>query len=383
MFWARVRSVGLLGALVCSLIAPSVAVAQAPPPTVKVAVPVSKPVIDWDVYTGRFQAVESVVLQARVSGYLQVINFDDGQLVDEGELLYAIDPRPFEAAVAEAQARLDGAIALRSLAQLEANRAEELLRRNAGTRSVAQERRAQLQEAQANAALAEAQLDRARLDLEFTQIKAPFTGRISASAVDIGNLIIGGPAGATRLATLVSVNPIDFTFTVSEADHLKYSRLSASGDRLSSRDDGNVVFVQLMDEDNWDRQGRMIFVDNQLDPNSGTILGRASIANVDGFLLPGTFGRLRLPGSGEYEALLIPDQALVTDQSRLIAYVVNDDNIVEERAVITGPLHFGLRAVRSGISAEDRVIISGTQRARPGQEVTPVEEVISISEEGQ
>ena len=340
-------------------------------PVVEVATPLTERVIDWDEYTGRFEAVQSVVLQARVSGYLDKIHFQEGDRVEAGQLLYQIDPRPFQADVAQAQARLEAAIALRELALIEVERADELFRREVGPRSEAQRRRAEYQEAVANVALAEAELTSAQLDLEFTEIRAPISGRISATNVDEGNLVIGGPNGATVLANIVTITPIEFVFTVSEADFLRYARLDATGVRPSSRDFENTVFVKLQDEETWPWEGRMTFVDNQIDPNSGTLEGRATFANSDGFLQPGLFGRLRLAGSLEYDAVLIPDEAIVSDQSHLLVYVVEEDNVVAERRVILGPLHRGFRVIREGLTTQDRVVVSGVQRARPGAPVTP------------
>ncbi|GFE64208.1 efflux RND transporter periplasmic adaptor subunit [Litoreibacter roseus] len=350
------------------------------PPVVKVAEPLQDTVMDWDVYTGRFQAENRVVLQARVSGYLSAIHFEEGGIVEQGQLLYEIDDRPFTLAVRQAQASLDSARAAVELAEIEFDRATELVARNVGAQSEADSARAQFREATASVAIAEAQLATAELDLEFTQITSPLTGRISSNDVDVGNLVIGGPSGATVLSNIVSVDPIEFVFTVSEADFLKYARLFENGERPSSRSSANQVYVQLMDEDTWNRGGSMTFVDNQLDPNSGTLLGRATLDNPDGFLQPGVFGRLRLPGSGEYDALLIPDEAIVADQARSIVYVVGADDIVEQKGVTRGPMWRGMRVIQTGLEAGDRVIISGIQRARPGSPVTPEPEEITLSE---
>lgn len=363
----------VLSSILCtgaSVIAAGPAPAQTAP-LVRVATPLVETVKDWDEYTGRFQAAERVVLQARVSGYLSGIFFEGGELVAAGDLLFEIDPRPFRAALAQAEAQLAAALAQRDLAEIELGRAEELFERNAGPESNAQRRRAELQVALADVALHEARIASARLDLEFTKIYAPISGRISDTEIDVGNLVIGGPTAATELANIVSVDPIEFVFTVSEADFLKYARLSADGSRVSSRDTENVVYVRLMDETVWTRQGRMTFVDNQLDPNSGALLGRATLANADMFLQPGGFGRLRLPGSGPYEALLVPDAAIVADQSSQLVYVVGDDDVVAPRLVETGPLYRGLRVIRSGLGRDERVIVSGVQRARPGATVAP------------
>ncbi|MFY0310461.1 efflux RND transporter periplasmic adaptor subunit [Leisingera sp. D0M16] len=342
-------------------------------PTVDVARPLEKKIVEWDEYTGRFEAVETVVLQARVSGYLDGIFFDEGQLVEKGSLLFEIDRRPFEAAVAEAEARLAAALAQQDIAQIEADRAEELLERAVGPRSEAQRRGAELAEAIANVAIAEALLQRVRLDLEFTRIYAPISGRISSTEIDVGNLVQGGSSGATALANIVTVDPIEFAFSVSEADFLRYTRLFMSGERPSSRERENPVQVRLMDDGEWAHTGRMTFVDNRIDPNSGTLLGRATLPNPDQFFQPGLFGRLRLPGSAEYTALLIPDRAIVTDQSRKIVYVVADGDVVEEKGITLGPIHEGLRVIRTGLDPGDRVIVSGLLRVRSGTKVDPTE----------
>ncbi len=352
--------------------------AQAPAPVVKVAAPLTERIIEWDEYTGRFVAVESVDLQARVSGYLDSIHFREGDLVQAGDLLYEIDRRPFEAAVNQADARLDAAIARLDLAQIELNRARELLNRDVGSRSEAQRRHAEHVEATADVSLAEAQLQTAELDLEFTRITAPITGRISATAIDAGNLVpVGGPM---VLANIVTLDPIEFVFTVSEADFLRYARLDLNGSRPSSRDTENPVLIRLLDEDGWPREGRMTFVDNRIDPNTGTLEGRATIANPDRLLQPGLFGHLRLPGSVEYEAILIPDEAVLSDQSSLFVYVVGDDDVVSERPVTLGPLHRVLRVIRDGVGPADRVVVSGIQRVRPGAIVSPEPTELAFSQ---
>lgn len=367
----------LIGAL--AVPAPAAAQSNQPPPVI-VAKPLSDTVIDWDEYTGRFEAAQTVSLQARVTGYLSGIHFEEGELVELGQLLYTIDQRPFRLAVQQAEARLTAANAASDLALIEFERAEELVARNVGSESEQQRASAAYQEALANVALSEAQLATAELDLEFTEVRSPINGRISSTDADIGDLVIGGPSGATLLTTIVSVDPIEFVFTSSEADYLKYARLNADGIRESSRNTPNPIFVRLQDEESWDRGGQMDFIDNRLDPNSGTITGRAVFENKDGFLQPGLFGRARLIGSGEYQALLIPDTAVVADQARSIVYVVGDENIVEARAIQTGAIWKGLRVVRSGLTADDQIVISGLQRVRPGAPVTPTVEPLTLAE---
>lgn len=359
-------------AVVAITLSPAAEAQQQGPPPVEVATPLTETIVDWDEYTGRFRAVSSVVLQARVSGYLDAIHFQEGSLVERGDLLYEIDRRPFEAAVAQAEAQLEAANARLDLAEIEVGRAEELLERNVGPESEAQRRRAEVREAVANVGIAEAALETAKLDLSFTRITAPIDGRISATSADVGNLVIGGPSGASEMANIVSVDPIEFTFTVSEADFLRYARLDQNGDRRSSRGYDTPVEVRLIGDEDWPWKGSMTFVDNQIDPNSGTMEGRATLVNPDQLLQPGLFGRLRLPGSGEYEAVLIPDEAIVADQARQIVYVLGDENVIEARGVRTGPIHRGLRVIREGLEADEQIVISGVQRARPGQPVQPM-----------
>lgn len=313
--------ISLLSTLVLGLVLASMprsGLSQAGPPEVVVATPLVQTVIDWDEYTGRFVAQEAVEIRARVSGYLDAVHFEEGQIVERGQLLYTIDARPFDLAVRQSRARLDAAVALRELAEIEFGRAEELEARRVGSTRNVQQARAGFQEAIANVALAEAQLAEAELNLEYTRVTAPLTGRISTTSLDVGDLVIGGPSGATILTNIVRVDPIEFVFTGSEADFLKYARLNQAGVAAGDRNARNPVMVQLLDEEDWPRTGYIDFVENVLDPNSGTITARGVFENDDGFLQPGIFGRARLPGSGEYEALLIPAEAIVADQSQSV-----------------------------------------------------------------
>ncbi len=342
--------------------------AQDGPPPVDVATPLQDTIIDWQEYTGRFQAVQRAELRARVSGTLQEVRFADGQLVEQGEVLFVIDQRPFAAARARLAASLDAARADLTLARAELRRGEQLVSRGALAESALDERRAASLSAAAQVTVAEAALREADLNLEFTEVLAPFSGRISDSIVDVGNLVLSGD---TVLATVVSTDPIHLVFTASEADFLRFSRLAQAGDRPSSRTAANVVQARLIDETGWPHEGFMDFVQNELDPNAGTITGRAIFQNPDEFLTPGLFARLRLIASGEYEALLIPDEAVLADQSRKIVMVVDGEGAVEARVVEPGPIYRGLRVIRSGLSAQDQVVVAGVQRARPGGRVTP------------
>ena len=354
--------------------------AQAPAaPPVTVAQPLAKKVTDWDEYTGRFTAVQSVELRAQVSGYLDQIKFTDGQLVEKGQLLFVIDPRPYQATLDKAKADLQVAESRRDLATSDLARATKLLAAHAVSQEEYDTRAQTSQETEASVASAKAATRTASLNLEFTEIRAPFAGRIGDRKIDIGNLVSGG----TLLSTIVSQDPIYFEFEGSEADYLKYVRLSQAGTRPSSRDAANQVYVKLMDETKWTHQGKMNFVDNQLDPNSGTVRGRAVLTNAGPVFQPGMFGRLRLIGSGQYDALLVPDEAIVSDQSTKLLMVVSEDGTVTPHPVTLGPKVDGLRVIRTGVTAADKVIISGLTRARPGAKVTPQEgKITPVPDEG-
>jgi multidrug efflux system membrane fusion protein len=341
-----------------------------PPPPVTVALPLQKNITEWDEYTGRFTAVEVVEVRARVSGFIDSIHFNEGQIVKQGDLLFVIDPRPYRLAVDQAKADVERAKAKLEIASLDVQRATPLVRSQTLTEREFDTRRSTERDAAGQVASAEAALKQAELNLEWTDVRAPISGRISDKRVDAGNLISGGQTGATLLTVIVSIDPIHFQFDGSEADFLRYMRLSAAGARPSSRDVQNPVSVRLADETEYKHQGRMNFVDNVLNPKTGTIRGRAVFDNKDGLLTPGFFGRLRLFG-GEHEALLIPDGAIASDQSRKIVFTVADDGTVGTKLIELGPMVDGLRVIRSGLAPTDRIVIDGLQRARPGQKVKP------------
>jgi len=341
-----------------------------PPPAVTVARPLQKQITEWDEYTGRFVAVESVEVRARVSGFIDSVNFSEGQLVKQGDLLFVIDPRPYRIAVDQANADVERAKARLEIATLDVQRAAPLVRNQTVTEREFDTRKSTQRDAAGQVAAAEAALRQAALNLEWTNVRAPISGRVSDRRVDPGNLITGGQSNATLLTLVVSIDPIHFIFDGSEADFLRYIRLAASGARPSSRDVQNPVAVRLADETEFKHEGRMNFVDNVLNPKTGTIRGRAVFDNKNGFLTPGFFGRLRLFG-GEHEALLIPDSAIASDQSRKIVFTVADDGAVGTKLVELGPIVDGLRVIRSGLAPTDRIVIDGLQRARPGQKVKP------------
>ena len=346
--------------------------AQGPPaPAVTVANPIAKRITTWDEYSGRFEAVETVEVRPRVSGFVDKVHFKDGQIVKAGDPLFTIDPRPFEIAAESARAEIARARAQVALALSEVERAAPLVRSGAVTERDFTQRSANLNVTEAQLQVTEANLKSAELNLEWTVVKAPITGRISDRKVDIGNLVIGGAQGTTLLTTIVSLDPIHFIFDTSESDYLRYVRLGLAGKRESSRDAASPVRIKLADEADWVHEGRMDFLDNQFNPRSGTMRGRAIVDNKQQIFAPGIFARLRLFG-GEVDGLLIPDTSVVSDQMTKLVFVVGDDGVVRASAVTLGPLYEGLRVVKSGLQASDKVILDGIANpmVRPGAKVT-------------
>ena len=320
-------------------------------------------------------AVDSVEIRARVSGYLDQIHFRDGQTVKQGDLLFTIDKRPFQNAVAQTQGTLAQAKANLAFAEADLDRAKQLVTNRTLTEQAFDQRTQAFRAATASVATNEAAVRQAELDLEFTELRAPVAGRIGDRRVSRGNLVTGGAGGTTTmLATIVSLDPIRFEFTMDEASYLRYERFSGSGKEVTGRDGGVVVALKLLDEKNFEHRGHMDFVDNVVDRSSGTIRGRAVFSNPDAVLTPGMFGRIRVPGSPAYNALLLPDAAIGTEQIRKFVLVVGDDNTAVQKYVTLGPLSDdNLRIIREGLTANDRVIVNGLMRARPGQKVTPQE----------
>ena len=351
---------------VAALLLAAPAAAQMPAPAVDVAAPVVKQIREWDQYTGRFQAVKRVEVRARVSGYLDSLHFTDGQFVTEGDLLFVIDPRPFQADLAAARANLESARAELRLAQADLKRGEELLKRNVTAEAEVDRRRAQREVATAKVLVAEANVCTAELNLSFTNVRAPVSGRVSDHRVDVGNLVIGGSSSPTLLTTLVALDPIHFVFDASERAYLKYARLFAEGRAAVTRSGGSPVFVRLADETGWPHAGTMNFVDNEIGTDTGTIRGRAVLPNPKGFLQPGMFGDIRIPGSAEYQAVLVPDTAIMSDQANKIVLIVGEGDKVAFRPVEIGPIVDGLRVVRKGLKGDERVIVNGLLRVRPG-----------------
>tara|TARA_R110002111_G_scaffold185031_3_gene250890 strand:+ start:6379 stop:7665 length:1287 start_codon:yes stop_codon:yes gene_type:complete len=379
------------------------------------------PIIEWDEYTGRLAPIDAVEIRARVSGYLQSTHFDEGHLIKEGDLLAIIDPRPFVAEMNAAAARLEEAkailsesksllkqsqaekadsVALLTLAEQRVKRVHQLVRKDAITQEEVEVRESEQLQAKAtleaanakiessNARIAtstaaietaKANLEAAQLNVQYTQVRAPISGRISRRYVTEGNLISGGSEQSTLLTTIVSVNPIHCYFDADEQAFLKYARLSREGTRESSRDVKNPVYMRLIDESGFPHLGHMDFVDNRIDPNTGTMRGRAIFPNDDDTLTPGLFAEVRLPGSGRYNAILIPDSAISSDQTEKFVYLLDNNKKVERRPVELGPIVKGLRIIRSGLDGSEILVTHGLQRIYPGVTVEPTLEVVKAS----
>lgn len=335
-------------------------------PTVTVSAPLQRRVTEWSEFTGQFTAVDYVEIRARVGGYLTEVHFTDGQMVQKGDLLFVIDPRPYEFALASARARLDQASSSREFASRQLGRADELQRREVLSKSLLDQRSTESRGAGAAADAARSAVREAELNLQFTRVHAPISGRIGARLISPGNLVTagGGTSPGTLLSTVVSLDPLYLSFDMSEADFLTFQRTRQVATDLP-------VDIRLMDETKWSREGRLTFVDNQMDKGSGTIRARATLANPNQFIAPGSFGRIRMPASAPYDALLVPDAALVTDQSRKLVMTVTAEGTVAPKPVELGQMADGLRVVKSGLAPDDQVIINGLMRARPGAKVTP------------
>jgi RND family efflux transporter MFP subunit len=341
--------------------------AEAPPtPLVAVSRPLQKDVVDWDDYVGRFEAVQDVQVRPRVSGQITKIAFREGVEVKPGQFLFEIDPRPFQAALNQAKGQEARAAATFANARTERARAAALLEARAVSQEEFDQKVATERSANADLEAARATVEARALDLQFTTVRSPISGRISDKRVSIGDFVT---AGQTVLTRVVSVDPIWFSFDGAENFYLKYIRQAERGERQSSRYAANPVDIKLADESSYRWHGRMSFVDNAIDKTSGTIRAHAVVANPDGFLVPGMFGRARLLGSGAYHALLIPDEAIVTDQARRTVFVVGPGGKVASRNVETGPLVMGLRVIKSGLRPEDDVVLDGLTRLKPGATV--------------
>jgi RND family efflux transporter MFP subunit len=345
-----------------------------PPPPVTVAKPVRQKVIDRDEYVGRFIAVDSVEVRARVSGYLDSIDFKDGQIVTKGDLLFTIDRRPFQNALDQAKGALAQSRANLAFATADLVRGQQLLADRTISQQVYEQRTQSKKIAEASVDSNEAALRQAELDLQFTELRSPITGRIGDRRVSVGNLVAGGTTGnTTLLATIVSIDPIRFEFTADEGAYLRYERIAQNTIDSQSRYASVPVKLKLLDEKDFVHDGKIDFVDNVIDQSSGTIRGRAVFPNPTGLFTPGMFGRIQVPASREYEALLVPDVAIGSEQIRKFVFVVDADHTVKQKFVTLGELHGNLRVVK-GVDENDNIIVNGLMRARPGVKVTPLTE---------
>ena len=356
------------------------AAAPLPAPTVTVSPPLQRSVVRWTDFTGQFSAVDQVDLRAQVSGYLTEIHFTDGQVVHKGDLLFVVDPRPYDIALQQAVAQYQTATAGLDLANKQVARTSDLTRDNFASRDLLDQRVQAQQAAMAAIEQAKAAIHAAQLNLDFTRITAPFSGRISMRHVSIGSLVSGGvgASSSTLLTSIVSLDPIYLDFDMSEADYLAYQRF------LSTKQPGleQAVLASLSDETGWPRRGKLDFIDNAIDRSSGTMHARASLPNPDLLIAPGQFARLRLPVSTPRPVLLVPDAALVTDQSRKLLMVVAADGTITPKPVEIGALDDDhLRVVTSGLAVTDQVVINGLMRVRPGSKVTPQPGTIAPAEQ--
>ena len=344
---------------------------QLPPPEVSVAPVLAKRIADWDSFDGRIAAIDSVEIRPRVSGYLAGVHFREGSEVAKGALLFTVDDREYRAALASSRANTARATTRADVARAEAQRSEKLKAARAVSEEELETRRGELRQAEADVQAARAQEQQSALNVEFTRIRAPIAGYVSSAAVRPGNLV---SAGSTLLTTLVSIDPVYVEFEGDERMYLKYQDMSRSGERRSSRDARNPVRVGLANEQGYPHEGEMVFVDNALDPGTGTIRARAVLSNKDRTFTPGLFARVQLLGSGERDALLVHERAVLTDQDRKYVYVVGADNKATRRDVQLGSQAGALQVVREGLTAGDRVVVNGVRKIFfPGMPVRPIQ----------
>lgn len=367
--WLVVLVLGVIALAGCSgKAAPGV---EMPPPAVSAAPVLVKEVAQWDEFTGRVEAVETVALEPRISGYIERVNYTEGQEVAEGDVLFVIDQRPYRAVLDRAEAELARARARAGLTQTEAARAKQLADQDAISTEELDQREAAVAQALADVNVARAVVEIARLDMEFTEVRAPISGRAGRALVTAGNLVSTQP-NATLLTTIVSLDPVYVYFEGDEQTYLRYNAMARRGERSSSREARNPVRVGLATDEGYPYAGVMDFMDNRLDPQTGTIRARAVLDNADRVFTPGLFARVKLLGSGKFEALLIDDKAVLTDQDRKYVYVLGPENRAVRKDIVPGELADGLRVVRNGLEPGDRVIVHGVQKVFfPGMPVDP------------
>lgn len=362
---------GLTLGLLAGCARPAAQQADPPPPAVTVAEVVSREITEWDELTGRLEAVNTVEIRPRVSGFVAAVTFQEGALVGRGQVLFQIDPRPFQAQVDRLSAELVRARATVNRTGSELQRAERLAGDNAMSLEERERRASAAEESGAQVAAVEAALRAAQLELEFTRVTAPIDGRVGRAIVTEGNLVSSGPGEATLLTTVVSIDPIYASFDADEQTFLRYGDLARAGKRANARQAGGPIRMALGSDQDFPRVGQMNFLDNQVDPSTGTIHGRAVFRNADRSLTPGLFVRLRLVGSGSYRGLLIQDRAVGTDLDKRFVFVVDANKTVQYREVTLGPIVDGLRVIRSGLTAGEVVVVNGLQRVRPGVTIAP------------
>jgi len=373
----RIFTVGVWGVSACTLLSiggcgKSGGSAQAaPPPQVSVAQVLEKRVKDWDEFTGRLQAVETVEIRPRVSGYIDKVWFTEGSQVKSGDLLFVIDPRPYQAEYDRAAADVKRYKTALELARIELVRVQRLKDSGAVSEEELDERKSTVAQGEANVAGAEAARETASLNLSFTRVTSPIAGRVSRAEVTRGNLVTGGINGGTLLSSVVSMDPIYLYFDADEQSYLRYTQTAHSGVGPSSNDAQNPVQVGLANEEGFPHPGKVDFVDNQLNPQTGTIRARAVLQNKNGQFTPGLFARVQLLVSGEYSAILIEDRAVNTDQNQKYVLLLGANNQIEYRKVKLGRVIEGLRIVREGLKAGDVIVVNGAQRVHPGVAVTP------------
>ncbi|WP_339671970.1 efflux RND transporter periplasmic adaptor subunit [Dasania marina] len=337
-------------------------------PEVSVAEVINVRITEWDEFTGRLEAPQTVALRPRVSGYIDEVVFKEGALVTEGDVLFLIDDKALQAQFKRLQADVAHAESELFLAQRELERAQRLKKQNAIAQEALDNRLAHKQQAAATLHAKQASLAEMQLDLDYTQVKAPISGRVSRALITKGNYVA---AGQSMLTTVVSTEKIYAYFDADEQTYLKYSQLARDGSRPSSRDNQSPVFMGLVSDEGYPHAGHMDFVDNQINQQTGTIRGRAVFENEDGRFTPGLFARIKVAGSASYEGILIDDKAVATDLSHKFVWVVDDNNQVERRAVVLGETHNGLRIIEQGLAAHERIIVNGVQRVRSGVTVQP------------
>lgn len=333
------------------------------PPEVSVAPVIEKQVKDWDEFTGRLQAVETVEIRPRVTGYIDKVAFTEGSLVKRGALLFVIDPRPYQAEYDHAAADVKRFKTALDLGRIELVRVQRLRDSGAVSEEELDERKSTVAQAEANVAGAEAALEAASLNLNFTRVTSPIDGRVSRAEVTQGNLVTGGSNGGTLLSSVVSIDPIYLYFDADEQSYLRYTQMA--------RDPGRPVQVGLANEEGFPHSGTVDFIDNQLNPQTGTIRARAVLQNKNGQFTPGLFARVQLLASGEYSAIMIEDRAINTDQSQKYVLLLGANNKIEYRKVTLGRVIDGLRVVREGLKPGDVIVVNGAQRVHPGVTVTP------------